>query len=61
MFNISVDDKKIKIDKSLSIRDFSKKYFNNNHIIAAKVNGRPNIVNPAIRLIIKSLFAGPSS
>ena len=39
MFNISVDDRQIKIDKSLSIRDFSKKYFNNNQIVAAKING----------------------
>ena len=29
--------------------------------IAAKVNGKPRIVNPAKRLIIKSLFAGPPS
>ena len=39
MFNVSVNDKEIIVDKSLSIRDFSKKYFNDNHIIAAKVNG----------------------
>ena len=29
--------------------------------IAAKVNGKPRIVIPAIKFIIKSLFAGPPS
>ena len=39
MLNISVENKEIKIDESISIRDFSKKYFNNNQIVAAKING----------------------
>ena len=39
MFNVSVDNKEFKVAKNLSIRDFSKKYFNNNQIVAAKING----------------------
>ena len=39
MFNVNVNDKEIKIDESLSIKEFSRKYFNDMHIVAAKIDG----------------------
>ena len=39
MFNVNVNDKEIKIDESLSIKEFSRKYFNDIHIVAAKIDG----------------------
>ena len=44
-------------------RDYSSILYLNHkaRTIAAKVNGKPKIVNPEKRLIIKSLFAGPPS
>ena len=39
MFNVNVNDKEFKIDESLSIKEFSRKYFNDVHIVAAKIDG----------------------
>jgi len=39
MFNVNVNDKEFKIDESLSIKEFSRKYFNDIHIVAAKIDG----------------------
>ena len=39
MFNVNVNDKEFKIDESLSIKEFSRKYFNDMHIVAAKIDG----------------------
>ncbi len=39
MFNVNVSDKEFKIDESLSIKEFSRKYFNDMHIVAAKIDG----------------------
>ncbi len=39
MFNVNVNDKEFKIDESLSIKEFSRKYFNDTHIVAAKIDG----------------------
>ena len=39
MFNVNVNDKEFTIDESLSIKEFSRKYFNDTHIVAAKIDG----------------------